>query len=138
MSRHLRAAAGARADLVHLLGHQPPEGLFPAVAAADIVVMPSLWEAFGIVALEAMALGRPIVASAAGGLRELVRDGRDGVLVPPDDPSALAGALMRLLGDHPLRERLGASARGRAEEFAPAAIAARFAECVREVSGTRS
>lgn len=126
MSRHLRQCAGRRADRLHLLGMQAHEQLFPALAAADVVAAPSLWEAFGIVALEAMALGRPLVVTDAGGFREFVRRERDGLFVPPNDVPALADAISRLLGDRALRERLGASAATRAREFAPAPIADRF------------
>jgi len=63
-----------------------------------------------------MAHGRPVVASAVGGLRDLVVDGETGLLVPPNDPAALRTALERLLGDAGLRNRLGAAARERAAE----------------------
>jgi glycosyltransferase involved in cell wall biosynthesis len=63
-----------------------------------------------------MAHGRPVVASAVGGLRDLVVDGETGLLVPPGDVAALRGALERLLGDSELRRRLGAAARARAAE----------------------
>jgi glycogen synthase len=138
MSEHLREVAAGRTDRLHLLGAQPHERLFPALAAADVVAVPSLWEAFGNVVLEAMALGRPIVATGTGGFLDLVREGRDGLLVPPNDSPALADGLLRLLGDRALRERLGASAATRAEQFAPPSIAARFTDCIREVSGARA
>lgn len=67
--------------------------------------------------LEAMAAGKPVVASSVGGLLDLVVDGETGVLVPPRDPAALRSALQRLLGDRDLRLRLGAAARERARSF---------------------
>ena len=77
--------------------------------------MPSRIEPFGLVALEAAQLGRPVVASAVDGLPEVVVHGETGLLVPPDDPAALARAIAVLLDD-PLRARaLGAAARRRAE-----------------------
>ena len=75
--------------------------------AADATVLPSHYESFGMVALEAMACGIPVVASRVGGLQTTVRDGVTGLLVPDHDPAALAGALDRLLGDPDLRFRLG-------------------------------
>jgi glycosyltransferase involved in cell wall biosynthesis len=82
-----------------------------SLAAADIVVLPSRHEPFGIAAIEGMMAGRPVVAAAVGGLTEIITDGQDGVLVPPDDPAALAAALRRLLDDANLRARLGAAGR---------------------------
>lgn len=73
-------------------------------------------EPYGNVVLEAMAAGTPIVAAAAGGVLEIVRDGHDGVLVPPGDADALAGALVRLLDDPAERARLGAAGRRSVEE----------------------
>jgi glycosyltransferase involved in cell wall biosynthesis len=95
----------------------------PVLAAADVVVMPSLAEGLGVAAIEAMAAARPLVASAVGGLPELVRDGEQGLLVPPRDASALASALRRCLRDPELRTRLGAAGQLRAEAFSTAAMA---------------
>ncbi len=76
--------------------------------AADVVVVPSRREGLGLLAIEALACGKPVVAVAVGGLREVIRDGENGLLIPPADPSALAGAMARLL-DPELRARLGAA-----------------------------
>jgi glycosyltransferase involved in cell wall biosynthesis len=83
---------------------------------AAVVVCPSRREGFGVTCLEAMAYGKPVVASAVGGLRDLVVDGETGLLVPPRDPAALRAALACLLDDRELRLRLGAAARERARE----------------------
>jgi glycosyltransferase involved in cell wall biosynthesis len=73
----------------------------PAVTAAlDVAVLPSYREAQGLTILEAMALSRPVVASAVGGIPEMIEDGRTGLLVPPHDPDALAAAIIRLFTDH--------------------------------------
>jgi len=83
------------------------------LAAADVVALPSLQEGLGVAALEAMAAGRPVVASRVGGLAEAVVHEETGLLVPPGDPTALATALARLARDPGLRARLGAAGRAR-------------------------
>jgi len=95
----------------------------PLLAAADVVVMPSLAEGLGVAAIEAMAAGRALVASNVGGLPELLADGEQGLLVPPGDPRALGAALARVLGDGALRTRLGDAGRRRAQDFSTAAMA---------------
>jgi len=80
----------------------------PAVTAAfDVAVLPSYREAQGLTILEAMALSRPVVASDVGGIPEMIEDGRNGLLVPPHDPPALANAIVRLLTSHPLADMIG-------------------------------
>lgn len=81
------------------------------VAALDVAVLPSYREAQGVSLLEAMGMARPIVASRVGGIPEFVEDGVTGLLVPPRDPVALAGAIVRLLTDRALGTRLGLAAR---------------------------
>jgi glycosyltransferase involved in cell wall biosynthesis len=82
----------------------------------DVFVMPSLEEGFGIAALEAMAAGLPVVATAVGGIPELVKDGETGWLVPPADPQALAGRLRSLLRDSGLRQAMGIAGHSRAQD----------------------
>ncbi len=84
------------------------------MAHLDVLVAPSYAEPFGTVLAEAMAAGTPVVATAVGGLPEVVTDGSDGVLVPPGRPDALAAGVLRALAD---RERLGAAARASARRF---------------------
>jgi glycosyltransferase involved in cell wall biosynthesis len=91
----------------------PRAELEPLLAGAAVVAVPSRREGFGLVAAEAMAHGKPVVASAVGGLLDLVVDGETGLLVPPGDVEALRAALERLLGDPELRRRLGAAGRDR-------------------------
>jgi D-inositol-3-phosphate glycosyltransferase len=83
-------------------------------AAADVVVVPSHSESFGLVAVEAQACGTPVLAANVGGLPVAVADGVSGLLVDGHDPVVWASALRRILGDHPLRSRLAAGARGHA------------------------
>ena len=94
------------------VGFVPPGELGPWYERAAVVVCPSRREGYGVVAREAMAWGRPVVATAVGGLVDAVDDGVTGLLVPPHD---LRGALERLLGDRELRTRLGAAARETAQ-----------------------
>jgi glycosyltransferase involved in cell wall biosynthesis len=123
------AAAGQGLPLV-VVGDGPLRGRIPSARGfvardelrrlldgAAVVVCPSRREGFGMTCLEAMAAGKPVVASSVGGLLDLVVDGETGVLVPPRDPAALRSALQRLLGDRDLRLRLGAAARERARSF---------------------
>jgi glycosyltransferase involved in cell wall biosynthesis len=87
-------------------------------ARASVAVMPSVChEALGFAAVEAMIAGRPVVASSVGGLREMVRDGATGLLVPPGDAGALAAALDTLLDDPGLRQRMGAAGQERTRDF---------------------
>ena len=95
------------------LGFVDPHPLYDRAA---IVACPSRREGFGVACLEAMAHGRPVVATGVGGLRDLVVDGETGLVVPPGDVAALRAALERLLGDPDLRRRLGDAARERARE----------------------
>ena len=109
---HLRecVAALGLARRVRFLGTQPQRRLRLFYAAAEATVMPSSYESFGMVALEAMACGCPVVASRVGGLTTTIRDGVTGHLVPEGDPAALAGRLNGLLRDRQERDRLGAEA----------------------------
>jgi glycosyltransferase involved in cell wall biosynthesis len=86
-------------------------------ACADIFVLPSRQEGFGIVLLEAMSVGLPIVATKAGAIPELVEDGRHGLLVPPDDPQALAQAIQKLCDSPGLRAEYGRNGRARARHM---------------------
>lgn len=81
---------------------------YPLLAAMDVVVLTSNWEGFGLVLLEAMALERPVVATAVGAVREIVRDGETGLLAPAGDAEAIAASVLRLLRDPALRRSLGA------------------------------
>ena len=95
------------------LGFVPHHELGPLYERGAVVAVPSHREGFGVACAEAMAHGRPVVASAVGGLLDLVVDGETGLLVPPGDVAALRAALESLLGDEALRRRLGEAARER-------------------------
>ncbi|MDX6510366.1 MAG: glycogen synthase [Gaiellaceae bacterium] len=100
-----------RALVPDALGFVSREELHRRFASAAVVVCPSISEGFGVVCAEAMAYGKPVVASAVGGLCGLVDDERTGLLVPPGDVDALRAAIQRLLDDPELRARLGAAGR---------------------------
>jgi glycosyltransferase involved in cell wall biosynthesis len=130
----LRAQAGslplAAGQTVVIAGFQPD--VEAVTQALDVAVMPSLREAQGLALLEAMAARRPVVASAVGGIPETIRDGVDGLLVPPADPDALAAAVIRLARDARLRDRLAASGRRRVEDRFSVAASARRVEAIYE------
>jgi len=99
------------------LGWLPRESIREQYREADVVVAPSLWEEpFGLVAVEAMATGRPVCASRVGGLQEIVAHGETGLLFDRGDSAALAASLNTLLDDATLRHRLGEAGRRRAQE----------------------
>lgn len=87
------------------------------MAAANVFCLPSLWEGFGLVLIEAMAVARPIVASRVGPIPEVVADGRTGLLVPPAEPEALGSALLRVLTEPGLADRLGRAGQERQERL---------------------
>jgi len=116
----LKAYAGELgiADAVRFLGFVSP--VERAIETSAIVVVPSLGEGFGMVALEAMERARPVIASAVGGLPEIVEDGRTGLVVEPADAEALAEAIVALAGDLPRAASMGSAGRERAlAEFTP-------------------
>jgi len=116
-------------DSVTLYGAIPDDGdVRRHFAEADIFCLPSLQEGFGIVFLEAMAAGIPIVAARAGAVPEVVPEGEVGWLVPPADPPALAEALLALLRDPAMRRRMGTSGRRRARDFDLLPVASAFVD----------
>ena len=114
---------------LHLRGREPDVAAW--LRRASVLVHPARWEGFGLAVLEAMLAGLPVVASNVSSLPELVVDGETGLLVRPDDPSALALGVARALAD---REHLGAAGRARAHaEFSVAKMADRTAELYRSL-----
>ena len=104
-------------DLVTFAGSRDQDLLPYYYAAAEMVVMPSHYESFGMVALESMAMGTPVIASEVGGLAHLVRDGYNGYLVPSRDPAALAARILDVLECEGCRRRLGRQALLYAQSF---------------------
>ncbi|MCS7179392.1 MAG: glycosyltransferase [Anaerolineae bacterium] len=122
-------------DVVTFLGAQDQDLLPYYYSAAEMVVMPSDYESFGMVALEAMACGTPVIASDVGGLAYLVRHGQTGYRVPARDAQALAAKIVRLLTNEELRRRMGQRAARWAQAFAWPRIADRIEAVYREIAG---
>ncbi|MDI6872770.1 MAG: glycosyltransferase family 4 protein [Actinomycetota bacterium] len=121
------------------LGRLPDELLPAAYRTAQVMVVPSLGrESFGIILLEAMACGVPVVASDIPGYRSVVEDGVQGLLVPPGDPEALASAILALVEDAHLRRRLAEAGRERAEEYSWERLVAKVEEAYREALETKA
>lgn len=126
------------AELVTDLGRVPHRKLLSLMRDADFLVLPSREEGFGLTACEAMAMGTPVLASRVGGVPELVRHAREGLLVEAKEPEALARAAARLWADAPLRRRLGAAASRRAERFSWRTAAAAYARAAGLRAGGRA
>jgi len=118
---------GERSDRCIFFDNLPQEELFPVVKAARLVVLPSLWEAFGFVCVEAMALGRPVIATSGSGFDEIVQDGVSGYLVEPGNSEALQGKMIACLADENALAEVASAAEKRARDFETAKIAQRVA-----------
>lgn len=120
------------------LGSVAPDVVLRRMAAACVTVVPSRREAFGMVNIESLSVGTPIIASDVDGIREIVRDGKDGFLVPVGDPQALATRIIEVLRDRTLREKLGRNARRRfSESFSVEANMGRHVEWYERVALSR-
>jgi glycosyltransferase involved in cell wall biosynthesis len=112
---------------VFLLNRWPHAAVMQAWRRSGIAVVPSLCaETFGIVAIEAMAMGSPVIASKIGGLTDVIKDGETGFLVPPGDVASLTQAFQRLLDDKSLRDHMEQSAVHRSENFRASNVIPRF------------
>lgn len=122
-------------DMVTFTGRVTADELVRHYSEAEVCVVPSLYEGFGLPAAEAMACGLPVVSTTGGALPEVVgRDGEAGILIPPAQPEALAAAITRLLADAPLRRKMGEAGRRRIEsEFTWQRAAQKTVEVYREV-----
>jgi glycosyltransferase involved in cell wall biosynthesis len=120
----LRAELGRLATRLHVEDRLRLAGVRPdaraVMAAADVVLLPSRWEGLPLVALEALLSGTPLVATAGRGVRELLRDDVDALLVPVDDAAALAAGVRRVLTEPGLAQRLGESGRAAAASYTEA------------------
>ncbi|MCX6015017.1 MAG: glycosyltransferase [Chloroflexales bacterium] len=112
----IRTELGIR-NAIKFIGARPQSQLSLYHAAADIVTMPSHYESFGMAALEALASGRPVIATNAGGPATIINDGVNGLLTMPDDAHSLAANLVRVLSDAHFAHNLGLAARERAQRY---------------------
>jgi D-inositol-3-phosphate glycosyltransferase len=132
------ASALGVAERVMLFPPQPQHRLADFYSAADVVLVPSRSESFGLVALEAQACGAPVVAAAVGGLRYVVEDGRSGFLVEGHDPADHADRLLAILGDRELARRMGETGARDALRFTWDATAAEVLAVYRELLGANA
>jgi glycosyltransferase involved in cell wall biosynthesis len=121
-------------DRVRFLGAQPRERVLELFRAVDASILSSSWENFPHTVVEALAVGTPVLATATGGVAEVVRDGENGLLVPSGDGAALADAVHRFVADGALRERLRAGAEPSVAAYAPEIAFARLEETLVRVA----
>jgi glycosyltransferase involved in cell wall biosynthesis len=131
----LEAAAGSR---VRFVGSVPREGALEFMAAADAVLLTSDWENFPHALVEALAVGTPVIATRVGGVPEIVEDGVNGLLVPPGDPAAVAGAVRRFFADAELRTRLRDAAAPSVRRFSLESVIDRLEQTLARVARTSS
>ncbi|MGH3137679.1 MAG: glycosyltransferase family 4 protein [Gaiellaceae bacterium] len=137
-----RAALEARATELELegrarfLGSLSREQVLRLFRAADASVLSSAWENFPHTVVEALMVGCPVIATSVGGVPEVVRDGENGLLVPPNDVAALAGAMRRFFEDDELRRRLAAAASSSVAAFTEEAVFARIEEELARAAGS--
>jgi glycosyltransferase involved in cell wall biosynthesis len=126
IEQRLRRTVAEHPNVVWIGEMVPVDEVVQLYSHAAVFACPSVYEPFGLINLEAMACETPVVASAVGGILEVVEDGRTGLLVPPADPDALAAAIRRVLEDRGFARALGQAGRRRVEErFSWASVAAR-------------
>jgi glycosyltransferase involved in cell wall biosynthesis len=132
----VRARLERRAsDRVTFVGALPRDGVLAQLAGARAAVLSSAWENLPHAAVEALAVGTPVVSTAVGGVPEVVVDGRNGLLVPPGDPQALAAALRRVLADDALRDELAANAQPSVAAIGRDVIYSRLEQILRDAAG---
>jgi glycosyltransferase involved in cell wall biosynthesis len=136
IGRQLALAHERRRANVHILGTWPHAAALEALRRCSLLIAPSLWtEACPMVALEAMEMGRPLVAARSGGLSELVADGETGILVPPGDAPALRAAIRALLAEPARREAMGRAAAERGRSYSAREIIPRVERVYRSLTG---
>jgi glycosyltransferase involved in cell wall biosynthesis len=121
-------------DRVRFLGALPRETVLELFAAGDAVLLTSSWENFPHGVVEGLAAGTPVISTDVGGVSEIVTDGVNGLLVPPQDVPALVAAVRRYFGDEALRERLRAAAGTSTDDYSPERIFGRIEELLREAA----
>jgi glycosyltransferase involved in cell wall biosynthesis len=137
-----RKCADTPSDLpenVILMDSWPHAAVMEAFRRSSLALFPSVWlEPFGIVVIEAMSMGRPVITSRIAGPAEIVVHGENGLLVPPGDAAALKQVIQRLLDDSELRERMGQGALRRAQDFRASAVVPRIEAVYRKLIDRRN
>ena len=131
-----RATELGLGDRVRFLGARTRTEVLELFRAADASVLTSAWENFPHTVVEALAVGTPVLGTAVGGVAEVVRDGENGLLVPPGDPDAFAEALRRFLGDEELRERLRSHAQASVEHLRSERVYGELEQILERVAGS--
>ena len=122
LGKDLDKIASSKGVKMHRLGHVDDEIYRSALSAAEVLVLPSEYEAFGIVLLEAAAAQTPVVATRVGGIPEAMSEGKNGLIVSYNDPRALSEAIFSILEDDSLKEEMGVFGRGFSKEFSWSSI----------------
>jgi glycosyltransferase involved in cell wall biosynthesis len=117
---------------IRFLGLQPREKVIELLTAADAELLSSSWENFPHAVVEGLAAGTPVIATDVGGVAEALTDGVNGLLVPLQDPPALAAAIRRFFADQELRVRLRSASRSSIADYAPERIYGRIEELLKE------
>jgi glycosyltransferase involved in cell wall biosynthesis len=132
----IEAAARERglAGRTRFLGAQPRQTVFELLGAADAALLSSSTENFPFAIVEALSVGTPAIATAVGGVAEVVEDGRNGLLAPPDDPGALAAAIERFFADEALRKRLRSAAAASVADYLPMRTYGKLEEILRSAA----
>jgi glycosyltransferase involved in cell wall biosynthesis len=127
------ASESGLTDRVLFAGSVSDEMKFKYLSAADIYALPSLHEGFGIVLLEAMTCSLPIIATNKGGQTDIVKDGYNGILIPPSDEKALADAITTLASDAQKRNTIGKNNKEDVKNYSMSAVAGRYLELFNKV-----
>jgi len=126
MREYIKRSAHKYSENIIFLDNLPHEKLFPVVKSAKMVILPSLWEAFGFVCVEAMALGRPVIATSGSGFEEIIENNISGYLVEPGNRELLAGKIINVLKDEGGLRLISEGARKRAQDFEVSKVALRL------------
>jgi glycogen synthase len=133
MQEYILARAGRHGSRVRFFDRLPHAELLPIVRAAKLVILPSLWEAFGFVSVEAMALGRPVIATSGSGFEEIIEKNVSGYLVEPGHCAPLAEQIIQCLGNESGLLKISSKARERAQDFEVSRMALRLIDYFEKV-----
>ncbi|MFC1816334.1 glycosyltransferase family 4 protein [Thermodesulfobacteriota bacterium] len=123
MKEYIIEKSAEHKDRLFFFDNQSHGKLFPIVKAAKMAILPSIWEAFGFVCVEAMALGRPVIASSGSGFEEIIEDNVSGFLIEPGNSEILARKIISCLKDEARLNRISKNAVERAEDFEVSKVA---------------